>query len=199
MSTDVPIPGPIRRLPTTRAGYPIPVLTPRGDMSATFTIKELPDTGLTAVCPCRDHDQPHKLGAICPDLQRSAMRRHRCGVCGTRLDPRSGLAFIRDDPYTLDFIEPPLHPRCMAYSARVCPVLARSIDTAQILICRRVRLYERRETASQDGQRTVHRYFPLGDGQGRRFGALVYLVAVPVNPEVHPCAAWLDQHAPPLS
>ncbi|GAA1439429.1 hypothetical protein [Nocardiopsis tropica] len=199
MRFDVPQPPTIQRLPTTRSGYPIPAIAPRGDMSQTFTLAELPDTGLTAVCPCRDTDRPHKLGAICPDLQRRTMRRHRCGVCGKGLDPRSGMAFIRSDPVTMDFIEPPLHLRCMAYSIQVCPVLARNARQAQVLVCRSVRLRERRHVPAQDGRSTRYRYFALGDPLGRQFGALDYLAATPIRPEIYPCCAWLEQHAPTLA
>ncbi len=199
MRFNVPQPPSIQRLPTTRSGYPIPVITPRGDMSETFTIAELPDTGLTAVCPCQDTDRPHKLGAMCHDLQRRTMRLHRCGVCGKRLDPRTGLAFIRSDSHTWDFIEPPLHPRCMAYSIQVCPMLSRHAARSEVLIAHSMRLRERRITAFPDGRSGVSRYFPLGDPRARHAGALDYLVATPVNPDIYPCPVWLEHHAPPLS
>ncbi|WP_236568103.1 MULTISPECIES: hypothetical protein [unclassified Nocardiopsis] len=199
MRSDVPKPRSIQRLPTTRSGYPIPVITPRGDMSETFTLVELPDTGLTVACPCQDTDRPHKLGAMCPDLQRRTMLRHRCGVCGKRLDPRTGLAFVRSDPVTMVFIEPPLHPRCMAYAVQVCPMLARHAERAEILIARRMELRERRVTAFPDGTKGVSQYFPLGDPQARHAGALDYLVATPVNPDIYPCPMWLEHHAPPLT
>lgn len=198
MCFDVPKPRPIQRLPTTRSGYPIPVITPRGDMSATFTFTELPDTGLTAVCPCKDTDRPHKLGLICHDLQRRAMLQRRCGVCGKTLDPRTGLAFVRSDSQSQDFIEPPLHPRCMAYAVQVCPMLARHAEGSEILIARNMRLRERRVLAFPDGTRGVSQYFPVGDPRARYAGALDYFVATPVNPDIYPCLVWLEHHAPPL-
>ncbi|MEU0489930.1 hypothetical protein ABZ249_11935 [Nocardiopsis sp. NPDC006139] len=198
MHSDVPKPRFIQHLPTTRAGYPIPVITPRGDMSDTFTLVDLPDTGVTVVCPCQDSDRPHKLGAMCHDLQRRIMRQHRCGVCGKHLDPRTGLAFVRSNTQTLDFIEPPLHPRCMAYTLRICPMLIHHAEQAEVLIARRMELRERRVMAFPDGTSGVSRYFPLGDPQARHAGALDYLVATPVNPDIYPCPVWLEHHAPPL-
>ncbi|MEV6818553.1 hypothetical protein AB0M72_07330 [Nocardiopsis dassonvillei] len=198
MRFDVPQPRSIQRLPTTRSGYPIPVITPRGDMSETFTIVELPDTGVTVVCQCQDTSRLHKLGAMCPDLQRRTMRLHRCGVCGKRLDPRSGMVFIRSDTATTVFIEPPLHPRCMAYSIQVCPMLADHAARSEVLVAHSMQLRERRHIPAPDGQSTLYRYFRLGDPLGRRFGALDYLAATPVNPGIYPCLAWLEHHAPPL-
>ncbi len=198
MHSDVPKPRSIQCLPTTRSGFPIPVITPRGDMSETFTLVELPETGVTAVCPCQDSDRPHRLGAMCHDLQRRMMRQHRCGACGKPLDPRTGLAFIRSDRHVRDFIEPPLHPRCMAYAVRVCPVLIRHTAQADVLIARRVELRERRVTVLSDGTGGVSQFFPLNDPQARRAGALDYLVATPVNPDTYPCPEWLEHHAPPL-
>ncbi|MCK9874118.1 hypothetical protein MRI28_31620 [Nocardiopsis dassonvillei] len=201
MSVDVPMPPSIRRLPLTRAGYPVPAVSPRGDMTDTFDIVDLPQTGLTAVCPCEDVRQPYKLGAMCPDKQRRTMRRGRCGVCGRHIDPRTGLLFVRLDTTTDIWVEPPLHPRCMAYSLQACPVLAKETAAhGEVLLCHRVELRERRETLGphRDG-RLHYRYFPLGDPDARRFGALGYLAARPVNPTVHPAPYWREHLAPALT
>lgn len=199
MPDDISMPPAIRGLATTRTGYPIPVITPRGDMEESFTIVDLPETGPTAVCPCGDLNRPHKLGAICPDRQRHTMRRHRCGVCGNRIDRRSGFTFIRSDRTTTVWIEPPLHQRCMAYSIRVCPVLADAGRDSEILIAHRVELRERRVAPSPTGPGLIHRLFPLGDPTARSFGALEYIAALPVNPTVHPALHWRDHLAPPLA
>jgi hypothetical protein len=75
-------------------------------------------------------------------------------------------------------------------------VLARNAEQAQVLICRSVRLRERRHAPAPDGHSTRYRYFPLRDPLGRRFGALDYLAATSVRPEVYPCREWLEHHAP---
>jgi hypothetical protein len=124
----VPQPARLRHVP--HLGHmPVPWVTCYADRP--FHAVEGP-LGTTMGCDCTHGLGAPGLGKQCPTRQRRAMLERRCNVCGTRI---TGIAIFAgvfaaelDGEPVVITAEAAVHPQCLAYSALVCPGLARTPD-----------------------------------------------------------------------
>lgn len=129
--SDIPMPAPVKALPTTASGMPVPYTTRYHDDDNNDLTRLDRSTGeLVLACDCRFGIGRPKLGKPCAHRQRRAMLDCRCVVCGRRIISKAVLVFlgiatghIEGQPI-LRSIEPPAHAHCAAYSALACPHLA---------------------------------------------------------------------------
>ncbi|MFJ7416452.1 cell envelope biogenesis protein OmpA [Streptomyces sp. NPDC098077] len=64
------------------------------------------------------------FGALDKDRRDRALVERRCQVCGQSLDERICLAVRPADVHAGYTAEPGMHPECLAYSVRACPMLS---------------------------------------------------------------------------
>jgi hypothetical protein len=69
------------------------------------------------------HDGRAHFGRLDENRRRRALRERLCQVCGERLEDRVCLAVRPADVEVGYTPEPGLHPECLAYSVRACPML----------------------------------------------------------------------------
>lgn len=64
------------------------------------------------------------FGALDKDRRDRALAERRCQVCGQSFDERICLAVRPADVHAGYTAEPGMHPECLAYSVRACPMLS---------------------------------------------------------------------------
>lgn len=167
-----PMPAPIKALPRTAAGMPVPFTVSRGADPERIAYRE--ETGLTVVCACDPDTDVPVFAAQCPERQRQCAKEGLCSVCGQRIGDAhfafGGLPLPGTDLY----MEAGAHPRCLAYALQVCPVLAREAGPDHpVVLAERVHTYEARRFYTPDGDALV--VFRHGDPQGRDLTLHLYL------------------------
>lgn len=192
----VPKPPAVAALPANTAGLPVP-------WNASWTaaperVRYQAGCGLVLDCDCvHGHGTP-RYGEQCMRRQRQAMVERRCGLCGQAIAPTDTVVFYGSPAQAPLFIEPPTHPSCMAYAARVCPRLAEHAGVSVVFLSRDYRLLQRRALTADPQDMADHGLFDLDDPLARLAGVLDFYVAVPTAPKVVPVTEWLVARAPRL-
>ncbi|WP_159945311.1 MULTISPECIES: hypothetical protein [unclassified Nocardiopsis] len=188
-----PMPAPVKALPRTAKGMPVPFTVSRGHDPERIAYRE--ETGLTVVCGCDPHTDRPVFGAQCPERQRRCARDGLCSVCGQHIDDEEYFAFGGLPlPGTDLYMEAGAHPGCLAYAFQVCPVLARECGPGHpVVLAERVRTCEAR-MATTPGQDAIV-VFPHGDPRGRGLPLQFYL-SQPLAPRVLDRNAFLARFLP---
>ncbi|MFG2210553.1 cell envelope biogenesis protein OmpA [Streptomyces sp. NPDC048638] len=71
-----------------------------------------------------EHGGSALFGSVDPRRHAEALRRRLCQICGQRLDERVCLIVRPMDLHAGIAPEPGLHPECLAYTAKTCPMLS---------------------------------------------------------------------------
>lgn len=204
----IPLPPGVIELPTA-SGMPVPYITvfllaDRDVAEPEFADTEAPG-GLAVGCGCVLGEGRPDWGKQCPVRQRKAMIQRRCSVCGRRIGREAVFAasppeiLIPGGPVQRYSVEAPAHPRCMAYSALVCPRLRRQAHVVNLaFVPGPYPLLDRWQTTPRP-----HRYVPHGTPRprtdaGRYPGALDLIAATLDDPRIRwmTLADWMPTGAP---